>query len=200
MGPSSPQVANALAEVRASEDPTNLSLVQLEAIARRYGVAERDLGEFITFSFAAVVTASVNQGEGDLTNLIDVIGFAEACELTQSEVGDGFALAAAQMGNALERDERGYFVEEFDPNVLLAASKIFFLADKMLGSTEGYYGKRLKVALSFFECDTFKEQITEAATNLWTKCVNAVVKHSDQFTYEEVNDLRSFISVNAAVR
>ena len=55
------------------------------------------------------------------------------------------------------------------------------------------------MALSFFECDTFKEQITEAATNLWTKCVNAVVKNSDQFTSEEVNDLRSFISVNAAV-
>lgn len=199
MGPSSLQVAKALSEVQGLEDPSTLTLAQLEAIAKKHGVTERDLGEFVTFSFAAVVTASVSHVGGDLTNLIDVISFAEACELTQSEVGDGFALAAARMGDALERDERGYFVEKFDANVLLGASKVFFLADKMLGTTEGYYGKRLKVALSFFECDTFKEQITEAATTLWTKCVNAVIKNADQFSSEEVSDLRGFISVNAEV-
>lgn len=198
MGPSTLAVTKALAEVESNSDPTALSLLQLEAIARKHGVQERDLGEFITFVFAEVVGFTVSAPSADLTTLIEVVGFAEECNLTQSEVGDGFSLAAAKMGNSLERDERGYFVEKFDQNTLLAASKIFFLADKMMGtSSEGYYGKRLMVALSFFESDTFKEQLSEACTTLWNKCINAVLKDAAKFSAEEVADLQSFITVSA---
>lgn len=199
MGPSTLSVTKALAEVKSSNDPTSLSLLDLEAIARKHGVQERDLGEFITFVFAEVVRFTVTAASADFTTLIEAISFAEECNLTQSEVGDGFSLAAATMGNSLERDSRGYFVDDFDPNTLLAASKIFFLADKMMGtSSEGYYGKRLSVALSFFESDSFKEQVTEACTNLWNKCINAVLKDADKFSAEEVADLQAFISVSAA--
>ena len=199
MGPSTMAVTKALAEVEASTDPSAFTLLQLEAIARKNQVLEKDLGEFITFVFAEVVGVTVLAPSADLTTLIEVIGFAEECNLTQSEVGDGFSLAAAKMGNSLERDNRGYFVDEYDPNVLLAASKIFFLADKMMGtSSEGYYGKRLSVTLSFFESSSFKEQLTEACTNLWSKCINAVLKSADKFSSEEVADLRSFIEVSAS--
>jgi hypothetical protein len=197
-GPSTVAVTKALAEVEASENPSVLALKDLETIARRHGVAERDLGEFITFAFAEVVLGSVTGSSDDYTTLVEVVGFAEDCNLTQSEVGDGFTLAAARMGNALERDSRGYFVSEYDPVTLMSASKLFFLADKMLGgASEGYYGRRLKVALSFFEEETFREQVTAGCTALWSKCINAVLRDAAKFSGEEVSDLREFLAVSA---
>ena len=58
--------------------------------------------------------------------------------------------------------------------MLLQASKMFFLADKMLGVSDGFYGKRLAVSLSFFTNDEFKNVITEACTDLFKRCIEGM--------------------------
>ena len=85
-------------EVESNSDPTALSLLQLEAIARKHCVQERDLGELITFVFAEVVGFTVS-APMDLTTHRSR-RLCRECNLTQSEVGDGFSLAAAKMGNS----------------------------------------------------------------------------------------------------
>ena len=187
MGPSAQSITSAVSVVSANPSASTMTLDQLEGIARKAGVQETQLGEYFTWVFTEVVLQSVKNTDSDLTSLSEVIDFADSVGLSESEVGDGFALAAADMGNALEKDSRGFFAEEFDPALLIHASKIFFLADKMIGASEGYYGRRLGVALSFFETDSFKEYITDACTALYKRCVEAVALDASKFSREEVS-------------
>ena len=200
--PSALSVQTALRAFNNGPPAASIDLAKLEAIAKKAGVASSDLAEFFTFAFCEVVLRAVGEEGSDLTDLSDVVDFAARTELSQAEVADGFALAALRVGAELEKDERGFFVDEFDPAVLEQASRIFFLADKMLGTTgsrEGYYGKRLLASLSFFTADQFKVVITDACTQLYQRCVQSVLATPLSFTEEEVETLRTFISASAEV-
>ena len=200
--PSALSVQTALRLFNNSPPSASMDLAKLEAIAKKAGVASSDLAEFFTFAFCEVVLRAVGEEGSDITDLSDVVDFAARTELTQAETADGFALAALRVGAELEKDERGFFVDEFDPAVLERASRIFFLADKMLGSSgsrEGYYGKRLLASLSFFTAEQFKTVITDACTQLYQRCVQSVLASPSSFTEEEVETLRSFISANAEI-
>jgi len=213
-GPSTASVDAALRLFNAQGPPAlaSLDLPKLEAIARKANVASEDLAEFFTFVFAELVFQAVGQEDGnaDLTELNDLIEFAERVALTQSEVGDGFTIAAIRIGRELERDARGFYVEEFSASTLLRASRIFFLADKMLGSTaaagagagagasEGYYGRRLYASLSYFTTESFQEVVTEACRSLYERCVRSVVSSPGAFTAEEVATLKDFLTTSNA--
>jgi hypothetical protein len=202
-GPSTASVEAALRLFNSQGPPlASLDLPTLEAMARKANVASEDLAEFFTFVFAELVFRAVGEEDGnaDLTELNDLIEFAGRVALTQSEVGDGFTIAAIRIGRELERDARGFYVEEFSASTLLRASRIFFLADKMLGpaSSEGYYGRRLSASLSFFTTESFQEVVTEACRSLYERCVKSVVSSPGAFTADEVATLKDFLTTSNA--
>ena len=167
----SPQVLLALETIKMSPSIASLGLKKLEQIARKCKVANDDLGEFFAQVFSEVVIDAITEDGSDLTELSDIIEFAETVGLSPAEVGDGFSIAAARLGNQLDKDERGFFTSSRPRGMLLQASKMFFLADKMLGASQGFYGKRLSVSLSFFTNEEFKNVITDACTDLFKRCI-----------------------------
>ena len=176
-----------------------MDLSDMENIAKKHRVPAKHLGFFFTHAFAEVVYRSVHSDSMDLTELSEVIDFATTVGLSPSEIGDGIALAANRIATQLERDDRGLFTESFDPESLYAASKVFFLADKMIGSLEGFYGRRTMAALSFFTPETYQEIVSDACKNLFRRCVESVISNPTDFSTEEVNQLRDFISTTASV-
>ena len=167
----SPAVLLALETIKMGPPVTSMGLKKLEQIARKCKVSDEELGEFFSQVFSEVVIDAVLEDGADLTELSDIIDFAETVGLSPSEVGDGFSIAAGRLGSQLAKDERGFFVSKRPKGMLLQASKMFFLADKMLGVSDGFYGKRLAVSLSFFTNEEFKNVITEACTDLFKRCI-----------------------------
>ena len=170
----SPAVRLALETIKMGPPITSMGLRKLEQIARKCKVANDDLGEFFAQVFSEVVVDAVLEDSADLTELSDIIEFAETVGLSPAEVGDGFSIAASRLGGQLDKDERGFFSSRRPKGMLMQASKMFFLADKMLGSPEGFYGKRLAVSLSFFTSEEFTNVITEACTELFKRCIEGV--------------------------
>jgi hypothetical protein len=167
----SPSVLLALETIKMGPPITSMGLKKLEQIARKCKVSNDDLGEFFAQVFSEAVIDAVLEDNADLTELSDIIEFAETVGLSPAEVGDGFSIAAGQLGSQLGKDERGFFSSRRPQGMLIQAAKMFFLADKMLGTTEGYYGKRLAVSLSFFTNEEFSNVITEACTDLFKRCI-----------------------------
>lgn len=167
----SPSVLLALETIKMGPPITSMGLRKLEQIARKCKVANDDLGEFFAQVFSEVVVDAVLEDSADLTELSDIIEFAETVGLSPAEVGDGFSIAASRLGSQLDKDERGFFSSRRPKGMLMQASKMFFLADKMLGSPEGFYGKRLAVSLSFFTNEEFTNVITAACTELFKRCI-----------------------------
>ena len=180
-----------------SPPPSSLDLKGLEAIAKKKNVAAKDLTLLFTHVFAEVIFAAVQPDDMDLTDLSEVIEFASVMRLTPAEIGNGFALAAYLVGKQLDKDERGFYSADYNPNVLRQAAKIFFLADKMIGTKEGYFGKQLHVALAYFLPDSYKEIISDACTQLFRRCVESVLLKPDDFTREEVEQLKEFLTTSA---
>lgn len=200
-GPDSARVAAALRALSRSGAPplATLDLKGVEAVAKKAQVPAKELAELFTFAFAEVVLQAVRQEGGDLTDLSCVMDFAAATQLSLPEMADGFTIAAIQLGKSLDLDERGFLLPSYPEGTLEQAAKVFFLADKMLGTSEGYYGKRLEVGLSFFTEDDFQEVITQACRDLYTACIQSVVASPASFTAQEVQQLKEFISVSARV-
>ena len=177
--------------------PGSLSMQGLEMLAKKKKVPAKDLTLLFTHVYAEVIFAAVQPDNMDLLELTEVLDFADTMKLTPAEIGNGFALAAYMIGKQLEKDDRGFFTVDFDPNILRQAAKVFFLADKMIGTNEGYYGKRMQVALAYFLPDSYKEIITDACTRLFRRCVESVLSSPDDITAEEVAKLKSFLSTSA---
>jgi hypothetical protein len=195
----SPQVEAALEYLINGQQFAAMNLKDLEKVAKKFKVPNDELGQFITFVFSEVIFAAIQGDSSDLTVLSEVIDFAVDVELTPSEIGDGFALAATKLGRQLSKDPAGFFAASYPSEVLLQASKIFFLADKMIGSTQGYYGKRLSTALYYFTPEMYKEQVTAACSSLFKKCIESVLVSPDGLTAEEVQELREYLSGSAQV-
>jgi hypothetical protein len=173
----------ALQAIQNRQDLSSMSLKKLEQVARKCDLETEELGDFFTEVFAEVILRGVMDDEADFTELIDILEFGESIGLSASEIGDGFGIAALALGDmGVVKDDRGFFhTKPYEDSIiaksegtpkdkralrqesklrqmstLLRASKMFFLADKMVGETTGYYGKRLTVSLSFFDDDEFK--------------------------------------------
>ena len=167
----SPSVLLALETIKMGPPISSMGLKKLEQIARKCKVSNEDLGEFFAQVFSEVVIDAVLEDNADLTELSDIIEFAETVGLSPAEVGDGFSIAAGRLGSQLGKDERGFFSSRRPQGMLIQAAKMFFLADKMLGTTDGFYGKRLAVSLSFFTNEEFTNVITDACTDLFKRCI-----------------------------
>jgi len=197
-GSVAPSVVKALNHLDGMDPPAiGMTLQELEATAKKFRVPEKELGSFTTHLFSDVIYAAT-QGESlDLTELSDVLDFAYNVGLTPSEVGDGFALAATRIASELNRCDRGFYVEEAPLPTLCQTSKMFFLADKMIGTTDGYYGQRMVTSLSFFAPESFQEIITDACKNLFRRCIESVLTTPDDFTEDEVDQLKSYLTTSS---
>lgn len=194
-----PSVKVAIEQIRKGSEITSLNLKSLEKIAKKYRISNDNLGEFFSQVFSEAVLDAVLVEKADITELEDVIDFAEVIGLSPSEVGDGFSLAAGRLGRQLDRDERGFFTTSHPRGLLLQTSKMFFLADKLLGEVDGYYGKRLSVSLSFFTGDEFKAVITEVCQDLFKRCIQGVLTSPDDYTPETVTALKTFLNTTPKV-
>ena len=194
-----PSVVQAIAALRKGPPISSFDLKSLEQAARKFRISNDDLGEFFTHVFAEVVYEAVTQSDSeDLTELSEVVDFAEGVGLSISEIGDGFAIATSRLGRQIDRDERGFFeLSESPEELLLQAAKVFFLADKMISVNDGYYGKRLAVTLSFFTNDELKDVVTSACTSLFKRCVESVLINPEAFSAEEVGAMKEFLDSTA---
>jgi len=195
----SPSVQVAIERIQNGPEITSLSQKTLEKIAKKFRIPNDNLGEFFSQVFSEAILAAVLVEEADITELSDVMEFAESIGLSPSEVGDGFALAAGRLGRDLGRDERGFFSTKHPRGLLMQASKMFFLADKLLGETEGFYGKRLAVSLSFFTNDDFKAVITEVCEDLFKRCVEGVITSPDDYSSDTVEELKKFLNTTPKI-
>ena len=193
-------VQTVLAYYDNSDPPVgSYSLEGIERIAKKNGVKSNDLALLFTHLFAQIIYNSVQNESDDLTELSDVVDFASTIGLSTAEIGDGFALAAVRLGRTIEKDERGFYSSDYDEQQLLQAAKMFFLGDKMIGSSQGYYGKRLLVALQIFTSDMYKDIISASSKALFKKCVESVIADPESFNQEEIGQLKDFLSASAAV-
>ena len=193
-------VKNALKQAIIGDAPIiSMNLKTLENIAKRSKVPEDELSAFFASIFAEVVHDAIQSDSMDLTELGEILDFATTIKLSRAEIGDGFALAAMKLGKSFKRNERGFYVTEADSDSLYQASKIFFLADKLLGSSDGYYGKRLQNSLMFYTIEEFQEIITEACKQLFRRCVESVLVTPDSFTKNEVEELKAFLTTSTKV-
>lgn len=194
------QVETALETLRNNGPPGGavmLTKSKIEKLAKKNGVKAEDLGMFFTHLFSDIIVDAVTPASMDVTELSDVIDFADSTGLFQSEIGDGFSLAATKIGRTLAKDARGFFDENYPIEVLYQSAKMFFLADKMLSGPTGYYGKRYQVSSSYFLPDTYREIVTEACTKLFRRCVESVLSDPTNFSKEEVEQLKVFLAVSA---
>lgn len=194
----SSSVTQAISSLRNGPPASSMELKALEQIARKHRISNDELGEFFTHVFAEVVYEAIQSDSEDLTELSEVTEFAETVGLSPEEIGDGFALAASRLGRQLERDERGFFSPDYPEELLLQAAKVFFLGDKMMGTSQGYYGKRLTVSLSFFTCDELRDVVTKACTSLFQRCVQSVLMNPEAFTAEEVSAMKAFLDTTSS--
>ena len=193
----SPMVLDALYVLdNGLQPPISMDMDTLEELARKARVSEDDLSEFFTHAFAQVILSSIKQSDTqDLTELSEVIDYANSMELTPSEIGDGFSIAACKIGRDIRRDDRGFFEENIPSEVLLQAMKLFFLADKMIGS-DGFYGKRLAIAISFFTQEELKEKVSKACSTLFKRVIESILSNPDAFTVDEMNTMKEFLNTS----
>lgn len=192
-------VTTALVKLMTGPPAISSTLSDIEKIAKQCKVQNDELSELFTYLFAEIVYKAVQPDSMDLTELGEVVDFAVNVGLSPSEIGDGFALAALKVGRKLKKDKRGFFQTEKADKILHQAAKMFFLADKMIGSSEGFYGKRMSVGLCFFTLEEYKVIISDACTKLFRRCVESVLANPDVFTVEEVDQLKEFLSTSADV-
>ena len=95
----------------------------------------------------------------DVTELEEAVAFAEAMELTEYEIKDGLTIAAVKLGKQLKKEKSGFYQSILPKNFLLHGAKLFFLSNKMMGSSQGYYGKRMNVAMVYLPDEMMKEAI-----------------------------------------
>lgn len=193
-------VKNALDTIlNDNELPSSLTLAQVEKIAKKCKVAEDKLGLLFTTLFSEMILLAVQQDSMDLTELSSILDFASSMELSKSEVGDGFSLAVSKLSEDLPRDDRGFYITEVTSDLLYQSSKLFFLADKMLESSDGYYGTRISTGLCFYSVEEFQAIITEACKKLFRRCIESVFLTPERFTKVEVDELKQLLTTSSKV-
>lgn len=195
----STEVSTLLRRLEAGPPLRTYTMRKLESVARKSNLPGELLGELFTHVFADVVLELVQTSSVDVTELGDILDYAEALALSSSEVADGLTIAAVRLGRMLKRDKQGFFAPTYPKGFLLHAAKLYFISNKMMGNPLGYYSKRLGVSMSYFPDESLKEVITDACTKLFMKCVNSVVNAPGDFTVEEITKFREFLTVSAAV-
>lgn len=195
-----PQVAAALKSLKAEVSLLNYDMEALESLAKKFKVAEDDLAFFFTLFLAEVIYRETNDAESmDLTDMMIVVDFIKEIGFSSSEVGDAFSLAAVKIGKQLKKDKRGFYEDDFPLSTFLQSTKMFFLADKLIGNLEGFYGKRVATLLSsYFPSDKYQEVISEACEKLFARCIDAVLNDSN-VRKEEVDRIREFLTTSTAV-
>lgn len=199
--PYSVAVEKALRFMSSNDKTINSDLKSLEKIAKTYNVSSKELAILLTHLFAELLYSTTQSESNDLTELMDVIDFAERVQLTTSEIGDGFALAIIKLSRDLDIDERGFFSTNYSPMHLLQAAKLFFLADKIVGNFQGFYGKRVSSSLhALFLAEQYDETLTRASKSMFKQIVEKVLNNPASFSAEEVELLRTYlVTTNAQV-
>ena len=175
------------------------TLKKLEQVARKAALPGELLAELFTHVFSEVVLQVVQTPSTDVTELDEILELAEKLQLTDFEIKDGLTLAAVKLGKTLKKRNDGFFQTNLPEHFLLHAAKLFFISNKMIGSNDGYYGRRLTVALCYMPDEMMKEVITDACTQLFIRCVDSVINNPSDFSEEEISSFREFLTVSADV-
>ncbi|RYH28793.1 hypothetical protein EON65_10840 [archaeon] len=192
-----PKVHAAIANL-PQENLLYMDQQDLEELARLFRVPESELSFFYTHVLSEAILRSVSLPSMDLTELSEVMDYVDSIGFSRKEVGDAFTLAAIRIGEQIKTDNKVvYGANSF--KVFIQASKAFFLADKLMGSLKGFYGKRVQVALSYFSQDQYQDTITEACKSLFRKCIESVLTDPTSYTKEEVEALRNFLTTSSPI-
>lgn len=195
-----PEIARALRQLTSDPEILSYTIADVEAVAKQNDIKASDLSVLFTYLFSDMLIAATKDVDRDLTELVDILDFAVNLDLKPSEIGDGFALAAIKIGKQLKVDERGFFSAEYPQELLLQASKLFFLGEKLIGAFEGFYGKRFATALYVqFPQESFNEVITASCKVLFKRCIESVLANPESFTPDEVNTLREYITTSPEI-
>jgi hypothetical protein len=199
-GGRSQSVVSSLNTLRKVPDIASLvDLKSLEKIAKRNSVPTNELSIFFTYTLMEAILQAVQPDDTNLTELSDVMAFATQVGFTPSEIGDALALAAINIGKRLKKNKKGFYKTEYPINIYLQAAKLFFLADKMIGSLhDGFYNKRIQIAMNYFPIEDYQETISEACEDLFRRCVESVFLQPGDFTQQELAELRSFLTTSAS--
>lgn len=179
--------------------PVAMTLKDLEEIAKKAKISSGDLTLFFTLTLTDVILDAVQTQSMDLTELSEVFDFISECSFNAAEIGDAFALAANKIGRQIPLDSRGLYSSEFDGELFFYASKMFFLADKMIGSYEGFYGKRMLVSLSYFLKENYQEIISQACKDLFKRCIETILLTPEDFNNNEITQLKEFLKTSVTV-
>lgn len=193
------EVKSALKKLVLDENLTGVNQATLEQLAKKFRVPEAELKVFFTYVFADAVITATQTGSDDLLDLGNMMDFSDTIGFTDGEVGDGFALAATRLGKSLGRDRAGFYERQYPPELLLQASKLYFLADKMIRANRGFYGSRLDTVLSFFTPESYNRVLTDTCKNMFQNFVNNVLTAPENFSPEEMQIYKTFLSVSPHV-
>lgn len=192
---------------RMMQDPNviDMELQTMESIAKDAKVPEDLLTELFTRLFAEVVYDAVVNSEQqvptatglELTELSSVRDFAVDIGLSVHEIGCGFSLAALKLARQLKKDESGFYSADFPMELPYQAAKLFFLGDKMIGKSDGFYGKRLHSCLSFFVHDDYRKIVTSACTNIFRRYIEGVFLSPEDYSTDLTASLKEFLATSS---
>ena len=195
----SPEVESLLKRLKAGPPLNTYTLKKLEGVARKAGLPGNLLAELFTHVFSEVVLKIVQNGSTDVTELEEAMEFAEVMDLTEYEIKDGLTIAAIKLGKQLKKDKAGFYQSTLPKNFLLHGAKLFFLSNKMMGTSQGYYGKRMSAAMVYLPDEMMKTSVTDACTKLFIRCIDSVLSNPSDFTPLEVTKFMEFLTVTPDV-
>lgn len=193
------EVQTALKKLILDENLTSVNQESLERMAKKFRISEADLKVFFTYVFADAVVTATQSGSDDLLDLGNMMDFSDNIGFTDGEIGDGFSLAATRLGKSLPRDHGGFYERQYPSELLLQASKLYFLADKMIRSNRGFYGSRLDTVLAFFTPEAYNRVLTDTCRSMFQNFVNNVLTAPENFSPEEMQLYQTFLSVSPHV-
>jgi hypothetical protein len=196
-GFSSEVVAAVKTTLKSRSDLLTYTSEALERIALSKGVKENELSLFFTTVLCEAMLKETSGKSLDLLELTALIDFVNEMRFSRHEIGNAFGFAAIRIGKTLEVDDRGFFRDNFPIATLLQAAKLFFLADKLIGDMDGFYGKRVSMLLnSFFLEESYQTVITQSCQRLFGLCVQAVLSSSSPLGKSDVKLLESFLATS----
>jgi hypothetical protein len=139
-----------------------LDLRRLEEIASECRVADELLPVYVAIVFAdvCVYACQPTLDSSEVPRMMKAVEFAKRCKLSEGEIADGLTLAGLLVGQKMMRSSsvpgrnKSFSSDTpevvYDPNMVLQAGNIYFLASKLMRSTsDGYYGKRFTHMMSY---------------------------------------------------
>lgn len=186
-------------------------LIHFETIAKSCKVKEDDLSLYFTLLlseyFYQYTSKNIINNPTSSTSVTSIplnflefqllFDFIKKIDFTYHEIADAITLAANNIGKKLNKDEFGFYSNQFTVKEYLHATNMFYLADKFIGSFQGYYGQRAFASLAYFPHDEYKRVITDACSKLFIKILMNIVESPEKFNGEKFKDVKYLLTTTS---